>query len=966
MKNYYAEDERLFQSVRNLINGDANSYYVMYDLSIKYIYKIIYDIVKDYHATEDLIQETYITIYNKIYTLQEPTKFYSWAGRIATNLSFRYIQKNKRELLTLDSEEGVAEFAFEVATQDNEEFIPENILMDKEKQRLIAEIIDGLSVEQKITIQYFYYEEMSVNEIAEAMGCSRGTVMSRLNYARKAIKTAVVDLAENKGTRLYSLNALPLFYIVFRNAVEQFGFAAAQGSVGTMAGAAAGEVENIGVAGAVATEKAMMPEVGGADGIGVAGGTAIDKAAMSGIGGNEGVGVASGAAVDNAMMPVLAEGGEIGTASTAAGKSIASGVGKGMLGKVGSALGAKIAVGVVSAGLVVAGGVAIHNVIVKDDKPETTPMVIYMESVPNTETVDDLEDTFSYEYINVTYNNQEITIGFDSEIYDYGYESYETLSPELEQIHAEEYDAAVNASDEELDDVFDEEMEFTIDGEEFTLHVNDVEVEYNAEGDITTIAITGDCETPDNVKEIYEKYQTAYEEKLAALIEEATAAQAELDAKNELVREYYNGVLQDFYLYGKDPFGNPLEYYGDYYSGEMTVEVTEYAIYDIDGDGLVELIVGINQRSQGEIIYGYNPDTQVVVEEYRKGGGKFTGISDYYDSGFIVEGYMGCTEVIKRDELTDVYNEDEAVWSYIDLDYYVYGAVNSFNYFANKNDPECIAQEEELLNTYDKDGDGLLWLEVEYNENYERNVIAYYDNAELEAKINQVVLGGKVVELEFMDISTIAEDLNPEDIRNGYYMKIVEDIYLHSTDPFGEALNNGEWETTSDYAICDMDGDGVDELIVRYRSYVIVYEYDVNTMQVKQELRWLAENTSAESLKLYENGYALGGGGDPMYVMKLDTVSGTYEQIWSCDDNKGINWFQSHMGDSVSDEEYLALYDKDGDGIIYQEGILDENANKYTLVYYDNAELQERIIEVTEGNQPLNIEYIDMSTVVNQ
>ena len=62
MINYNAQDEQLFQSVSSLIAGDMNSYYTMYDLSVKYIYKIIYDIVKDYHTTEDLVQETYITI----------------------------------------------------------------------------------------------------------------------------------------------------------------------------------------------------------------------------------------------------------------------------------------------------------------------------------------------------------------------------------------------------------------------------------------------------------------------------------------------------------------------------------------------------------------------------------------------------------------------------------------------------------------------------------------------------------------------------------------------------------------------------------------------------------------------------------------------------------------------------------------------------------------------------------------
>lgn len=690
MKNYYEEDQKLFQAVAKLVAGDMDSYYVMYDLSVKYIYKIIYDITKDYHTTEDLVQETYLTIYNKINTLQEPSKFYAWAGRIATNLTFRYMKKNSKELLTLDSEEGASEFAFEVATQDKEEFIPENILMDMEKQRLITEIVDGLSVEQKVTVQYFYYEEMSVTEIAEAMECSRGTVMSRLNYARKAIKAAVVDLAENKNTRLYSLGELPLFYVIFRRAVEEFLF----------------------------------------DGAAVAG-TAMVGAATT---------------ATSEMSAEISKGTTAGNASKAS-SAVAGNVGKGMLAKVGTSLGIKIAAGVASVGLVVAGGFALKNAL-KNDKPKTVPMVINMESCLNTDTVDDAEDRFTYEYITVKQEDEEITIGYDSEIYQYGFDNYETLSPELEELHQEKGERIIQPAGEKMEEIVGDEIEFTIDGEDFAFHTEEVKVVVKE--DITTIVITGECEVPDNAEDIYEKYQAKYEEKLAELVEEATTEtdvsteaeadmQPELDPRNELVREYYMGVLQNLYLYNTDPFGNSYDY------------------HEIQG-----------------------------------------------------------------------------------------------------------------------------------------------------------------------------------------------------------------WSEIYDYAICDMDGDGVDELIVRYGAYVMVYEYDINTMQVREEFSWAAENSSVQSLKFYEYGYVLGGSGDPTYILKLDTVTGTSEMIWHCNNSMGINWYQSHANDSVSLEEYLAMYDNDGNGVIYYEEVYDGSTDTYSMVYYDDAELEARISEIMGYSKPLDIQFTDISTVVNQ
>ncbi len=235
--NYEQKDAELFWHVQQLKNGNAQSYNSVYELSQKYIYKIINDIVKDHHTTEDLMQETYLQIYNKIGSLQEAKAFYVWAGRIATNLTLRHIQKYRKEVLVTEDEEGGTDFVFDTAAADNECFIPENILMDQEKQRLIGEILDNLSVDQKLSVQYFYYEEMSVRDIAQAMECSEGTVKSRLNYARKAIKDAVLSLEVKQGTRLYSLSAMPLFLILFRQGAEQAAVAAGVGAATTGAAA---------------------------------------------------------------------------------------------------------------------------------------------------------------------------------------------------------------------------------------------------------------------------------------------------------------------------------------------------------------------------------------------------------------------------------------------------------------------------------------------------------------------------------------------------------------------------------------------------------------------------------------------------------------------------------------------------------------------------------------------------------
>ena len=257
-EKYAKQDEQLYYHIKNLQAGNVDSYTEIYNLSCKYFYKIIYDIVGDYHTTEDMLQETFLKIYNNIGSLQSPEAFYVWAGRIATNLCIRYIHKYRKEVLTTASEdgEGNEEFIFDTVAEDNEMFIPESVLDNKEHQRMIGEVIDSLSVEQKLAVQCFYFEEMSVKEIAALMECSEGTIKSRLNYARKSIKDSVLHIEKTQGTKLYSFGAIPVLLLLYKNMAQAAVPAAATAGVGSALAGNMASSATVGVAssaGAAAT-----------------------------------------------------------------------------------------------------------------------------------------------------------------------------------------------------------------------------------------------------------------------------------------------------------------------------------------------------------------------------------------------------------------------------------------------------------------------------------------------------------------------------------------------------------------------------------------------------------------------------------------------------------------------------------------------------------------------------------------
>lgn len=203
--------KELAEYVTKLQNGDINAFNIIYDETKDSVYALLCSYTKNQEESFDLMQETYITVNKKIDTLKDEESVKSWINRIAINKANRYFEKNKREVLLSEDGQGL----FETQLEKDEEFLPQELLDSKEKQRIIKDIIDNLPLEQKTAVYLYYFDELSLAEVAEDMQCSEGTIKSRLNYARKKIKSEV-DTWEKKGTKLY-FTGIPVLLLLLRS-----------------------------------------------------------------------------------------------------------------------------------------------------------------------------------------------------------------------------------------------------------------------------------------------------------------------------------------------------------------------------------------------------------------------------------------------------------------------------------------------------------------------------------------------------------------------------------------------------------------------------------------------------------------------------------------------------------------------------------------------------------------------------
>lgn len=159
-------------------------------------------ILRNESDAQDAAQEVLMAVLQGLDDLKSPTAFYSWLNRIIARTCMKVYTREHREITVNESAE-------ELFSEDlDDQRIPEKILDTKETHRMIRELVDELPPAQKLCILMYYYDELPVKDIAEALDTPENTVKSRLSYARKTIK-AGVDRWIAQGLTLYSFTPLP-------------------------------------------------------------------------------------------------------------------------------------------------------------------------------------------------------------------------------------------------------------------------------------------------------------------------------------------------------------------------------------------------------------------------------------------------------------------------------------------------------------------------------------------------------------------------------------------------------------------------------------------------------------------------------------------------------------------------------------------------------------------------------------
>ena len=201
--------KKIKELVSSAKSGNKKSFDKLYELTSNDVWFTCVSLLKDEENAKDIMQETYITAFLKLDTLKDEEKFCGWLTAIATNKSKNKL-KGKVEY-QIDDEILIAE------TETDELMLPEEYITKAEKRKVLLQIMeDTLSFNQYQVVLMFYFNELSIAEIAQALEISEGTVKSRLNSSRAKMKTAIEDYENKSGDKLHGVVFVPFFTTIFK------------------------------------------------------------------------------------------------------------------------------------------------------------------------------------------------------------------------------------------------------------------------------------------------------------------------------------------------------------------------------------------------------------------------------------------------------------------------------------------------------------------------------------------------------------------------------------------------------------------------------------------------------------------------------------------------------------------------------------------------------------------------------
>jgi RNA polymerase sigma-70 factor (ECF subfamily) len=198
-RNTAVDDHELVLAARE---GDRDAFRTLFERHHRRAYALAFGVLRHQDDALDVVQDAFIKAHKYLDKFEGNSSFYTWLYRIVMNLAIDHLRKHRRvkpvELDEARLEEDGGGLAPKMLLGGN----PGRALQDKEIRIRIDRALDELSDNHRAVLVMRELEGLSYEEMAQAMSCSKGTIMSRLFHARRNMQKRLIDLLENPSQEL--------------------------------------------------------------------------------------------------------------------------------------------------------------------------------------------------------------------------------------------------------------------------------------------------------------------------------------------------------------------------------------------------------------------------------------------------------------------------------------------------------------------------------------------------------------------------------------------------------------------------------------------------------------------------------------------------------------------------------------------------------------------------------------------
>lgn len=195
---------------------DQSTFSSLFEQTKGIVTKAICDQGVDGRDVEDVVQQVYLTAYQKLDSLEDNRAAFAWFKRTATNKAIDHIRKaDNAPILNTDYTNDTSDSSDYIESlADDTLGLPEDVVENTSTQQIIRGFIQELPKDQQKFLVARYFAEMNAAQIAETFGIPAGTVRSQLSRARKTLQESILAYSERTGVKLASYSSVPVFALL--------------------------------------------------------------------------------------------------------------------------------------------------------------------------------------------------------------------------------------------------------------------------------------------------------------------------------------------------------------------------------------------------------------------------------------------------------------------------------------------------------------------------------------------------------------------------------------------------------------------------------------------------------------------------------------------------------------------------------------------------------------------------------